>query len=381
MSESKHILIVSNAFYPELSPRAFRTTELARELARRGNRVSVVLPNREIYRNNPVAAENLTVLFGTGPEEKTGAPPQGRARQGLRSLLPRFLVRWILYFYNHELFMKYDRGLARRLLLIDEPCDAVISVSYPAAVHRAVSRALKRNPNLARAVKIAEFSDPPFRGDIARTVFPGYYRYLRRWGRQFDYIVVPVENAVAFYTPYIDSRKIRVIPQGFDFSAIRTFPYEAHDRPTFAYAGRFYEHIRDPRYFFDFLRGVGRDFRFELYLNHIDPCFAGMIERARQEVPGEIVLHAGLPREELIARLSRMDFLVNFENATSNASPSKLIDYALTGRPILSVCERNFNPQAVLEFMDKNYSAQVRGIDLQDYDIRNVADKFSALIG
>jgi len=32
------ILIVSNAFYPEISPRSFRTTELAKELSRQGHK-------------------------------------------------------------------------------------------------------------------------------------------------------------------------------------------------------------------------------------------------------------------------------------------------------------------------------------------------------
>lgn len=39
---SKKILIISRTFYPENSPRSFRTTELAKELARQGNNLLIL---------------------------------------------------------------------------------------------------------------------------------------------------------------------------------------------------------------------------------------------------------------------------------------------------------------------------------------------------
>ncbi|MBS1516026.1 MAG: hypothetical protein JSS63_13400, partial [Bacteroidetes bacterium] len=38
----KKILIVSSAFYPQNSPRAFRTTELVKEFARQGHSVTLI---------------------------------------------------------------------------------------------------------------------------------------------------------------------------------------------------------------------------------------------------------------------------------------------------------------------------------------------------
>ena len=40
----KKILIVGNTFFPENSPRAFRTTELAKEFSRLGNKVTIIIP-------------------------------------------------------------------------------------------------------------------------------------------------------------------------------------------------------------------------------------------------------------------------------------------------------------------------------------------------
>ena len=46
----KKILIVSRSFYPENSPRSFRTTELAKEFARQGHDVTVFTPSVKEHR-------------------------------------------------------------------------------------------------------------------------------------------------------------------------------------------------------------------------------------------------------------------------------------------------------------------------------------------
>ena len=47
MIDRKKILLVSSAFYPEISPRSFRATELAKEFCRRGHDVTVISKFRE----------------------------------------------------------------------------------------------------------------------------------------------------------------------------------------------------------------------------------------------------------------------------------------------------------------------------------------------
>jgi len=203
---------------------------------------------------------------------------------------------------------------------------------------------------------------------------------LRQWGRLFDWFAVPVEKALPCYTPYMDPSRIRIIPQGFDLEAVSLPDYLPNPEPTFAYAGRFYENIRDPQFFFDFLETVDSPFRFDLYINHLEDRFAGMIRRAQERVRGRIVLHEPLPRERLIEKLAEADFLINFDNTTSNATPSKLIDYAIARRPILSFNGRTFDAEAFRAALRGDYSGQVRGIDLARYDIRTVAAEFVELI-
>ena len=307
MTDSKKILIVSDACYPELSPRAFRTTELARELGREGHRVTLLLPRREHFRLHPLEAHGVEVIYADGPEEHEEGSATAQRNRRLRRFMPKFLQRWILYFYCHELYARYNPGLYSRLCRIEETFDMVLSIAYPVAIHRAVTRAMRCNRQLQHAVCVAEFSDPPFRGDVASNVIPLYYLNLRRWAHRFDYFTIPVAKALPCYTPYIAADRIRIIPQGFDLQAIHRLPYTPHPEPTFAYAGRFYERIRDPQFFFDYLVELDHPFRMELYINHLEPRFAEMIARAQQLSRGTIVLHDALPREALIERLSTVD--------------------------------------------------------------------------
>lgn len=44
---SRKILIVSKSFYPLISARSLRTTELAKEFARQGHKVTVITPKKD----------------------------------------------------------------------------------------------------------------------------------------------------------------------------------------------------------------------------------------------------------------------------------------------------------------------------------------------
>ena len=43
---AKKILIITHGFYPEISPRSFRATELVKEFVRQGHEVTVIAPKR-----------------------------------------------------------------------------------------------------------------------------------------------------------------------------------------------------------------------------------------------------------------------------------------------------------------------------------------------
>ena len=76
--------------------------------------------------------------------------------------------------------------------------------------------------------------------------------------------------------------------------------------------------------------------------------------------------------------LAGMDFLINFDNNTSTQLPSKLIDYAITGRPVLNITSGSDFSQ-LLRFMDYDYSERMNLASPQTYNIKVVARAFTDL--
>ena len=89
----------------------------------------------------------------------------------------------------------------------------------------------------------------------------------------------------------------------------------------------------------------------------------------------KIILKRYIPREELIYELSSVDFLINFDNENSHMVPSKLIDYALCKRPILSFNSVTFNSEEFVSFIKRDFKDTVQ-IDLENFNVSNIAKLF-----
>jgi hypothetical protein len=77
--------------------------------------------------------------------------------------------------------------------------------------------------------------------------------------------------------------------------------------------------------------------------------------------------------------LVKMDFLINFDNNTTLNSPSKLIDYAISGRPVLNI-SNNFNSDEVLAFLKGDYRGQMKLPDLEQFHIKTISKRFLDLL-
>ena len=74
-----------------------------------------------------------------------------------------------------------------------------------------------------------------------------------------------------------------------------------------------------------------------------------------------------------------MDFVVNFENVGAKQTPSKLIDYAIIKRPVLSIKTGTLDAVTVDQFLDGNYQNQLVIKDPDQYRIENVVARFLQL--
>lgn len=367
----KKVLIISHFFYPEITPRAFRTTELVKGFCKKGWSVDLIVPNKKIYKENNFNLDNLKLLFAEGAELKHEANRKNSLNK--TSKIKAFIKKILYYFFPPEIYIYYSKGITQRIKETNEKYDKIVSISHPLSIHLSLAIASIWNKKIRNTQKIAEFSDPPFKGNY-NSVFIANLLYIVWFSKLFDLFVVPVKEAVPKFKCFKEITKIRVIPQGVFFEEFKTCPYKKNRIPHFSYAGSFYKELRDPSYFFEFLKGIDNEFRFDLYLPQENYFKPKILDYANQ-IKGEIRIFDFLPRQELISVLSKNDFLINFDNENASMLPSKLIDYAITKRPILSFNKLSFDSEIFMQFMQHNYTHQVK-IDLKKYDMLQITDEF-----
>ena len=165
----------------------------------------------------------------------------------------------------------------------------------------------------------------------------------------FRSLTVPTEGAIEAYYPEFRP-KIKVIPQGFDFSITETEKlYVENPVPTFAYAGSLaYKGVRCPFPILEYMKSVKQDFCFHIFSGSVN----GILSDYKSSYGEKLIVHEKLDRTLLLNELKKMDFLINFDNGTARQLPSKLIDYALTGRPILNIYPLKPNFDLINQFLE-----------------------------
>ncbi len=365
----KKILIVSRSFYPDISPRAFRTTELVKEFARQGHSVTLITSNVGIVQKNFAQDFNINIR-SMGDISWPSINLNGK---GLILIVKRVLRRifqlTICYPELQYMFM------VNRALKNIEREDLLISIAVPYPVHWGV--ALRRNKkNKIAKVWVADCGDPFMGQENDSFKYPFYFKYVEKWFmRKVDFISVPTEGSISGYYPEFHS-KIRVIPQGFNFSEVVLPKVEIKNEViTFGYAGMFIPSRRDPRELLEFLCKLKIDFKFHIYTKNLD-----IVKSFEEKSNHRIIVHSYIPRLELLQKLAIMDFVINFENVGAKQTPSKLIDYAVINKPILSIKTGNLDKELVLEFLSGDYSKQFLIENSEQYKIQNVCIEFINLI-
>lgn len=361
------IVLIAARIFPYQSPRSFRATNLAIELSHQDHDVTLYANlgsfDYSIFdKINCIKSRNIgRMLLGTPNSDLTNRT----------NILQRILIKLfkrVLDFPDIEFFFRIHR-----ILKIEKDVDLLISIARPHSIHWGCAYSKSRSKDSFPKVWAADCGDP-FMGNLENGAKPFYFKFLEKWFcNKTDYIVVPFEGAKkAYYSDF--KRKLEVIPQGYKFDFQQEFDEPNNSVPTFAYAGILYKRLRNPSIFLSYISKLDIDFRFIVYTrskSFFDPYIDLLGEK--------LDLRDYIPREQLILNLRSMDFLVNFENSQCSQLPSKLIDYALTKRPILSISIDSLNIDQINEFLDGEYRKQFVVKNIEQYDIFKVAKSFVGL--
>jgi hypothetical protein len=366
---SKRILVLSHTIYPAQFPRSYRATELAIEFARLGHLVTLAgvlgeYDYSEFEKTHHLKVEDIGRMDWVSLKS-SGA----NKRSFLNKVGSKLLKKW-MEFPDIEFLWKVPLYLKTK-----SDIDLLISIGMPHPIHWGTALAKKRLSNKFPAKWIADCGDPYMGNKVTKIKPAFYFKYFEKeFCRQADYITIPIKDALqGYYQEFW--YKIKIIPQGFRFDDIdKIEEFKPNTIPTFAYAGIFYKDFRDPTSFLEYLATLDRPFKFIVFTKSI-----GFLEPFKERLKEKLEVCDYIPREDLLNRLKRMDFLVNFENNTKVQSPSKLIDYALTGRPVLSLNGSKLSNSKIEQFLNGDYAQKFILKNIEDYDIKNVAQKFIRL--
>jgi hypothetical protein len=370
MINKKEILLVSSSFYPEISPRSFRATELAKEYCRKGHLVTVITKYRAHDYTEFLHKYPLTLKMWSKPS----FPRIPEFKQRYITFFSKAITRFLLLFFEYPAIEEMFN--VKSMLKKETGYDIMISFAVPYPVQWGAAWARSKK-NLISKRWFADCGDPFMFQRLDSFRKPFYFKFLERaFCRKCDYIVVPV-NAMKnqFYPEFIN--KIVVIPQGLDlkeFSSGR-IGTPVNDKTIIMFAGSIIPGKRDLALFLEFLETVAIDFLFIVYTFQRD-----WFEKYKRILGNKLELRNFVDRKTLITELSNADFLVNVDtiydsDTNVEAVPSKLIDYAISGRPILNLSSAYLDEDLVMEFFNKNFRRQ-RVVDISVYDIESVATKF-----
>lgn len=369
---SKKILIVTRYFYPENTPRAFRATELANEFAAQGN--EVVILTCKNYNIHPDLEEkhSFTIRdFGSVHLKPVNYESSNKLSSIIKTVWRRLLL--MLFEYPDIELM----WLVKQALKNESGYDLLISNAVPHPIHWGVAWARSKKNRIAK-IWAADCGDPYMgcKTDSFKKLF--YFSFLEKWFmRKADFITLPNQDHKSqYYSQFHD--KIRIIPQGFKFENSSVYNGEIKNSiPTFAFAGVLLKQTRNPQNILDYLATVDVDFKFIIYTQSIE-----LVEKYIPILKHKIEIRPFVVRNELLYVLSQMDFLLNIEFHASvrSNSPSKLIDYYIVNRPVLSLNMEYPDYEKINKFLRGDYTDRLIVHDVDKFRIENVTMNFLNLV-
>lgn len=366
------ITILTGVFYPTIHPRAFRSNELAKEFARQGHSVTVVnLRTVPDFDYKAYEEENNIKIINLGVFKESNLAKLA-AKKSTYTWWGRKKRYYIEYLLNGKLF-RYGPRIAADLDCL-KGSDLVIALSTPFPVHYGYYRYVKKHGR--DFVTILDSGDPFYYSKQTKRAI--WFKYIEKnVYKHCDYLTIPTENAISLYSPIIPLNKIRIIPQGFNMKNVKLYAGSFEGSVKIAYAGVFYWGIRNPEFIFRALEDTDVDYEFYLFLRYED----ARLEEVLQDYPNlksRMRIKLCVPHDDLLYELSKMDFLINIENLSNTQMPSKLIDYGITRRPIFSCNKATFSKEKFENFLHRQYEGSYE-INIADYDIEKIASQFVEL--
>lgn len=371
MGNRRKYLIITYFYAPNISARAFRWSALAERWAAQGHHVDVVcgwepglaheetLRGCRVYRVNSMLTEKLRgSLKSADSRGKVQLSGENRplSYQWLKGKVAA-AARWVYHHVYKNLHWPDGGALwrspaLRKALALAEntPYDTLITVSPHFSGHLVGLALHRRFPNLLWLVDIGDpFSFLDVEPPNNRLLYAALNRHTERnVFRHADVISVTTQlTRESYVNIFAESvSKIHVIPPLLSLPEIThvegesLFPRDNKIRLVFA--GILYVNIRPP----DFLLRLFAALLQTSLAERLELHFFGDTRQAHTRFQAfggllnqKIFLHGMVNREQVAQAMSEANVLVNIGNKTPYQLPSKVVEYAYTGKPILNLAQ------------------------------------------
>lgn len=364
-----HLLIVSYSYHPALNPRAFRWTELAEYWAAAGDTVDVIAgwsPGSSrtetrngvrVYRVGGKMMERLRAWL-TGRSVRASGAAGRNGRSGTANSAPRAagsigaVAKWLhdktwkkLYWPDYVCFWYFAAARQAERLIAERRYDALVTVSLPFTSHLVGRRIKRKSPELTWLVDTGDpfcFLEATPHNNL-RLYKRLNYRAERAVFADSDAVAVTTEATRRIYQKLFPEAagKIEVIaplaPRQEPNARERVFADDNGLRLVFV--GTLYRTIRDPSPLlatFDRLLQTELGSRLELHFFGGNNDCETYFDRYADLMGKKIFLHGIVPRARALAAIQEAAALINIGNLTPYQLPSKLLEYMVSGRPIIN---------------------------------------------
>lgn len=339
--------IISYCYEPQETPRAYRALELARGFCEAGCSVRVIHPDLGPVRFTHPRLETISIplgLLNRVGDEVFLTYSEGSVSQWIKRCLVRIcdLAYWPNYqsAWSHLAFSQLLRSRAGGLA-----SGGTLSIGLPMASH-VLSHLLVRSHRFGdMGPLVMEFGDPFLR----RPPHDNSKEDVRRERQILDgvgAIVVPHEGALEpLARKEIDLKKVHIIPQAYRIDHAKRTARAAKRPPLTGklrgvYGGVLYHRLREPTILLKAIKqaiDLGADLSVSFYLDAPSAILLRSWPGMREIPAGAVEILPRLTRSEFLSVLPTFDFAINLQNASTYYRPSKVIDFAVAGVPMLDV--------------------------------------------
>ncbi len=296
---------------------------------------------------------------------------------------PNPLLRWVKWLYAQTywpdavFFWQHSATQAAKQLLDNQPYHALFSIAPFFSAHWLALHLARPRPEL---FWVADYGDPFSPQTIQAHNNRRLYAGLNRWA---EGQVLARANAITLTTPAQQqlyatafpsiTSKIHVIPPVLPKPAAVTTPAAPPFDPFAAKirwlcVGKLYAAVRRPTFLLRLFAAVRQQLpQLSLELHFIGDSSAVQSDFAPyQSLLGQVIFQHGTVTQAVAqAAQQAAQVLVNIGNLTTHQLPSKVVEYANTGLPVLNLAQVPDDSSAIFF---KNYAAARTVWDLPDID-------------